>query len=687
MNDESIEHRTLMCYQEFMQTNNYDIIGKKLLDELLFFTQSEYGLISDNKDNFLRVWIISDKAFTPEMTKIYKKNKAQLHFNTNESNNLFEKVVKEKKVIIDNNPPQNKIPHGHPPLHSFLGIPLSFNNKLIGVIGLANNPEGYNIDIINKIKSILTACTTIIYGNYFNKKNIELQKKIYKEKEINKTQNTFLAIMSHEIRTPLNGIIGMTNILKETSLNIEQQEYLEIINSCGIQLIYLIENILDFSKLRANKLTLYKEKFNLRECIEKSYDIILNLLQQKKIELQFFIDDNVPEYFIGDERRLKQILINLLSNASKFTNKGHIFTYVSIKEQNINSYKLCFKVEDTGIGIDKHNIKYIFKKFNQLNNSYTRHEGGTGLGLAITKSLVRLMSGNIKVDSEKNKGTIFTFTIIVDIDNSIKSIPKYNLTFKEKHNIINVLIIDDNENNRKILFKYLVSFGIKPMMCSCADEALMLLDSAYTFNILFIDIQMPIMNGIELAKTIKFKYSNKMQLVSMSSIGDINEDKKYFDFNLTKPIKKHKLQIYLEQFNLNKNDINNTYSSNNIYIKNNNENILIIEDNTMNQKVITKILNQMHYNNITLANNGKNALDILDKNNNFDIIFLDIIMPVMDGYTTAKKIKKLYPHLLDKIIVLTALATDIDINHFKKIGINKYLTKPIDNSALKQLLH
>lgn len=696
--------------------NTYDIYdtGKCIIEVIMNITNSKMAFISQIKENNdIVMWAITDNACTMNFKNIHEKDKCLMH----ENKTIIGKILESGDYVIINNKEDIILPEGHNPLNNFLGIPLKVGNNIIGIMALGNSPNGYNTELIDNISPIISTITTIIFGMYKEENERLLRENVLMkenelriQKEISETQNNFLAIMSHEIRTPLNGICGITEILKDTKLGDEQKEYVEIIETCSEQLKYLIDNILDYSKLKSKKLDLINEKFKFIKCIEDSFDTILT--QANNIELYYNIDNNVPNILIGDEYRLGQIIKNLLSNSIKFTNKGYVSLKVNtINEKILNSIDktnknklvelnlpegeftinnkkiiLLFQIMDTGIGIESNKLDNIFNNFVQSNNTYCRYTGGVGLGLAIVKSLVELMNGNIWIHSELNKGTIIYFTIKIEVADKYKKIDKHNklktIDYKSK-----VLIVDDNSINRKILFKYLLSWKIYPTMTSSSEDTILLLESGYDFDLILLDIHMPNINGIKLAQIIKEKWSN-IKLIALTSITDLNwESRKLFEYVLTKPIKKnrlkHSISIVLnnEQINkkLHKNIINNNCDIS----------ILLVEDNEENRIVGTKILNKLGYNNITTANDGKEALELIRNNVNdfWGIILLDIIMPIVDGYIVAKTLKNEYGEkILSKIIMLSALVTEQDIIKFRNLGIKNYITKPFDSKKLKKII-
>jgi signal transduction histidine kinase/DNA-binding response OmpR family regulator len=702
----NIFNEIIECYNKFIETNNDELTSIIILKKILKLSKSKYGFITELQYDKLTKKYIPIRTISGKLNKksnIFKCNDEHKTMDFNNPNNLLNKIIVNKDILISNDTQNDdrslkslNMPKDHFIIHNFLGIPLLIKDELIGIIGLANRKNDFDNNIINYLEPFIKACTSIFYG-------FKRHHKLEIEENISIIQNTFLSIMSHEIITPLNGIIGITDILKDTDLSIQQEEYIKIINSCSKHLHYLINNVLDFSKLKVHKLKLHLKSFNLRKCIEQNHDILI-VKVNNNVNINYNIEQNVPEYIIGDENRLGQILRNLIYNSIKFTNVGQILTNVSVKERINNNYELLFSITDTGIGIPKDKLEIIFDKFYQLNNnSYIRDDNGTGLGLSICKKLIELMDGKIWAESEENVKTTFYFTIKVEKDNNNIINKKLN----KKLENFNLLVIDDNELNRKILLQFLLSWNIKPILCSSSDEALLLINSNYNFDIILIDIHLPNMRGTTLAKKI-YKNNPNIILIALSSLNELNDDDiNLFNYILYKPIKKKKLYNILEKIIknidktiINTNKINTTNTNINNSITNINNSItninntnntnkkskiklLLIEDDKYNQIVCCKLLNSLGYNNIDIGNNGNEGLKKI-KNKKYDIILLDIIMPITDGYTVSKIIKRKYPKLLKTIIILTAIVSDLDKIKFEELGIKNYITKPITKDILQK---
>jgi len=506
--------------------------------------------------------------------------------------------------------------------------------------------------------------------------------------DANKAKSAFLATMSHEIRTPMNGVIGMASLLTETKLTDEQREYAKTISSCGESLLTVINDILDFSKIESGNMDIEARDFDLRTCIEDVLDVFSGKAGQSGLDLIYEIDYDVPAQIIGDSVRVRQILMNLVSNAIKFTERGEIFVGVHLlRENESGEMELHFEVRDTGIGIPVNKMERLFKAFSQVDSSTTRRYGGTGLGLVICEKLVSLMGGHIEVESSEGKGTTFNFTILCEASSqSLRTHVTNHMAGMEGKR---VMVVDDNLTNRYILKNQLEIWKLIPTLASSGEEALDILAGGLNFDLLLTDMQMPDMDGCGLARRVQELYPS-LPIILLSSVGD-ERNKRYsglFRSVLTKPIKQEmlcrliinelrgKAKLVAEAL-----PVKPKLSAN--FANEYPMNILVAEDNVINQKLALKILNKLGYE-VGLAENGREVLEVIAQQH-YDLILMDVQMPEMDGLEATRIIRKGLD-LQPTIIAMTANAMKEDRHECLEAGMDDFLSKPVKLEELVSML-
>jgi signal transduction histidine kinase/CheY-like chemotaxis protein len=548
-----------------------------------------------------------------------------------------------------------------------------------------------------------------IFQDIHEKKQIELQLKTQNLKKTTSHKNdlSLLLNMSHQIRTPLNGIIGMLTLLEDTNLSTNQLDYISMVKECSFNLITIINDILDFSKLQNNKITLNIDQVNIEECINTVNDIILPKIYEKGLKYNFKIDSIIPHYISLDPIRLEQILLNLLTNAVKFTNTGNISlniytisldTYIFLKDKYCLDYAIDIKdnqlyirfdINDTGCGINEQDLNKLFKSFNQfnLNNISSQIYDSTGLGLTICKELLKLMNGFIWLDnSSLNKGSTFSFVIPIEnnivINEHVKELTNKSIDESILKDVC-VLIIDDNLHNRISLTGMVTKWGMKAYAFSNCEEALCY-TQLYKFDIGLIDSYMPEMNGINFAIKLreqKESFNNNIPLIALSSIDDkITNISHYFKEIILKPIKENELKNKcMSIIHSSSSQSKQNYNINEYYkdqIK-----ILVVEDNLINSKILVKFIKKLGYNNIMTAGNGQQCLDLF-LTNDYDIIFMDIKMPIMDGDIALQKLLQYEKDNINKekpfVIGISAYSQKEDKDKYLQIGFDDYIIKPIN---------
>jgi two-component system, sensor histidine kinase and response regulator len=577
----------------------------------------------------------------------------------------FTKQVKEGNPVHGYTTRYRK--DGSPVEVEISGVPVSIGNKRVGILAIYHDIT----ELINAKRAAEAA---------------------------DRAKSEFLANMSHEIRTPMNGVIGMIELLKDTPLDSEQRDYLNTANESAESLLALINDILDFAKIESGQMTVENIDFDLRSMVEGVARTLAMRAESKGIEMVCMVNRDIPSRVKGDPTRLRQVLVNLVGNAIKFTSQGEIVIRAMVEEKHEENTRLLFSITDTGIGIPRDRQKAIFERFVQVDSSSTRKYGGSGLGLAISANLVKLMGGEIGVQSEPGQGSTFWFTITTYKPSEEGTRP---LVIPMDIKNLPVLVVDDNKTNRSILSKISSGFGCEVSQATTGQQALTILRNSQSkgkpISLVLLDMQMPDMDGEQVLREIKMDPDlRKTSVVILTSMGHRGDAARLESLGcsgyLLKPVRQKELFNTIMAV-MGQQQLADKASSASIITRhmleevNHNENIILLaEDNPINQKLALRLLQKVGYT-VDVVETGAQAVDAAQKKH-YSLILMDVQMPEMDGYEATTRIRAL-PGKLSKIpiVAMTAHAMTSDRDKCLQVGMNDYLSKPLNVDELLSVVN
>lgn len=661
------------CFQFSLAGESSHKIMSHVLEKVVAKFDIKYGFIGEkfkNEENvtYFRYHAIYGFDNFPEYMHSYIKNKYVDFFSEN-CDSLHYKILKTGTPYVCNEVVNSRcgrpFPEGHPIIDKFAVFPLKYKDDIIGTIGLSRD-ESFDDSFVRLFTPYVQMISNVLIS-------------IQKAEDLEQHKTSFMANMSHELRTPLNGIVCMSRLLQKTGLSAEQDEFLAIINHCSIQLLGLVNDILDYSKIKSGTMKLHLNPASFISCIKNIITIMIPKARDKGIMFTHNISPEVPDMVVTDSSRISQVLLNILTNAIKFTKKGSVDLSIQLANQNMTHHEVHICIQDTGIGIPEDRIPYVFDSFRQVGKDYLMDSIGVGLGLPITRHIVSLFNGKIWITSKLGVGTTVNITLEIKIYQSI--VPPIQL--KEYYIDKNVLVICSISDERKCIFESLVSMGIRPIMASSIDDARLYLDNqGFDFNFLIIEYEL--------------LHKQSLPNTPFPSIYIVDKNKdtgsNICDAVLTRPINNDKmLDVYSKIYTLNKyrtipEEPLSVTEPEECVCNNSKINILVAEDNISNQQVMIKLLNNLGYYDIEIAHDGLEAyVKLFNENQTYDIAFIDLKMPIMDGITVAHKFVQCKKNT--QLVAVTASVSESIKDKCLKAGMIGYITKPIELHELESIMN